>query len=709
VSAQQSTLTPAERLRAFVQSAFPDRKEIASVSLGNTAHEAWKQLSIAAGVNERTLARAIAKVLGLEPAESLANSDPFVTRVLPEAFALQQLVFPVREHNGRLVIAAAFPFVGGGLWRAEFLADRKLEVLVATPDDVEIAISRAYSRAAENRAGTLGTISLTESGDPTSASGSDFSAVVQLSRALLVKAIEERASDLHIQPFAGGGMVRIRVDGLLRRIAFISGPVREALVRYTKAQGGMDPTNNRIAQDGRMSLILGGNDYELRLSVLPANRGETLVIRILDQSRVHHLRNSGFSVAALQKLRQLAGNTSGVILVTGPTGSGKSSTLYGMLNEINRVGVNMVTVENPVEYRVPGISQVEVNVKAGLTFSSALRSILRQDPDVILVGEIRDAETAEIAMQAALTGHLVLSTLHTNDALTAIPRLTDLGVQPSVLADAVIGVVAQRLFRRLCARCREPVGEPLQPDEKFFCDVVGERPAYRAMGCTACGGSGYFGRFPVAEVVEMTPELGTAIAGGEHDLAKLRAFNQGPVSSMSGTAAARVISGDTTAREVTRVIGQRFWTDVSRIFARPIAAGAVANITGSVNENAGIGVLIFSMDAETAKGWAHAFEGGEFVAHVASDPDDARRALEKHGDIMLLVVDLEAGTPDENVELLKRLRIAMAWTRLPAIVIVPRDDSRLQAILEEHDVSDYLRKPLDGAAIASRARAVLAR
>ncbi len=405
-------------LHILVTRAFPASEALRTLISDQSLVTAWKQLAVAAGVDKWALAGAIAKELSLEAPGSLNSPDPFAAQLLPENLAREYFMLPLREESGVLVVACAAPYDENGLQRVHFVTNRTLKVLVVPPDELEWAIVNAYSRLTQLHANQIGTLLWTAEGKTVGPDASGEHALVQLARSLLMEAIKARASDIHIQPFSGGGLVRIRVDGVLQRMAFVPGPVLQALLRYFKAQGGMDPTNDRVPQDGRMSLVLGSHDYDLRLSVLPASRGERLVIRFLDQSRVYKLSGAGLSTAAMQSLRKLGANSSGVVLITGPTGSGKTSTLYAMLAEINRTGVSIITVENPVEYRVAGISQVEVNAKAGLTFASALRSILRQDPDIILIGEIRDGETADIAMQAALTGHLVLSTLHTNDALT---------------------------------------------------------------------------------------------------------------------------------------------------------------------------------------------------------------------------------------------------------------------------------------------------
>ncbi len=710
--AQSDSMSPISNLYAVAARAYPDCKTLEPLSGEQSIRLAWKQLAAAIGIDQWTLARAFAKEKGLDVADNLAATDSFAVLLVPEKLATDHLILPLYEEGGKLVVACAPPFDDDGLRRVQFVSDRILKVLVAPPEALEIAVVNAYARAAEHQTNTIGTLLWTDEGDSLRHGAVEENTIVRLARSLLIEAIKARASDVHMQPFTGGGLVRIRVDGILQRLTFIPAAVLQAVIRYFKAQGGMDPTNDMMPQDGRMSLVIGRQDFDLRLSVLPASRGERLVIRFLDQSRVYKLSGSGLSTAALQMLRKLSANSSGVVLVTGPTGSGKTSTLYSMLAEINRTGVSIITVENPVEYRVAGISQVEVNPKAGLTFATALRSILRQDPDVILIGEIRDAETADIAMQAALTGHLVLSTLHTNDALTAIPRLMDLGIQPSILADALAGVVAQRLFRRLCLDCRKPVTEPLWPDERLFLEVVGERPLYRADGCDTCKGTGYLGRQPVTEIVEMTPEFRKQLAAGHSDLSNLRDLIKGSLSSLSHGAAMRVISGDTTAGEATRVIGQRFWNDLAREYGRDLQPGAVTSLVRDDDSlSADVGALLFGADGAARQAIAASLEESAIHVHVTDNPEMVRRVIEKNEGISLGIIDLEVGVDvsESAIDLLVRLRRALAWSRLPVLIIAPARDLLLQKILEEHGVADYLVKPVSPETVLARVQAILAR
>ena len=331
---------------------------------------------------------------------------------------------------------------------------------------------------------------------------------------IISEGILSRASDIHIEPEEGGVAVRYRIDGVLRQIMKIPRNAGLPLISRIKIMSSLDIADRLRPQDGRARVAVNGQPIDLRVSTLPAAQGEKVVIRILDsRATVKSLESLGFNPGETAAITTLLQNHEGVILVTGPTGSGKTTTLYSMIRQIQTEGVNIVTVEDPVEYRMQGIVQVQVQEKAGLTFGSALRSILRQDPNVILVGEIRDKETAQIAVQASLTGHLVLSTLHTNDAANAVTRLVDIGVEAYKIAAALRGVIAQRLMRKLCPTCKEVWMEA--PPEKIRKWISKGTPMYRAAGCPDCAMTGYRGRFSIIEVLTVSPEVERRIAAGE--------------------------------------------------------------------------------------------------------------------------------------------------------------------------------------------------
>jgi type II secretory ATPase GspE/PulE/Tfp pilus assembly ATPase PilB-like protein len=324
---------------------------------------------------------------------------------------------------------------------------------------------------------------------------------------LIADGITSRASDIHVEPTDAGVIVRYRIDGVLREIMKIPRKAGIPLISRMKIMSGMDIADRLRPQDGRARVAVNGNPVDLRVSSLPASHGEKIVIRILDQKgTVLTLNALGMAASERETIEELVRHKEGIVLVTGPTGSGKTTTLYACLRLVQNTGVNIVTVEDPVEYRLgANIVQVQTNDKAGLTFASALRSILRQDPDVVLIGEIRDVETAQIAVQASLTGHLVLSTLHTNDAPNAVTRLVDIGMESYKIASALRGIVAQRLLRRLCTHCRVPDDAP--PGRAMAPWVPAGTKLFKAAGCSECSETGYRGRFSIVEVLVMTQEL----------------------------------------------------------------------------------------------------------------------------------------------------------------------------------------------------------
>lgn len=689
-------------LRKAILKAFPNHTDLADIHLDEDYARTWQNFARALGINSADLAQALAPYFGMEVAPSLEKVTSEALEVLPLAFCQANNLLPLSLDGDVLSIVTADPQDFAVRERARFLAGRPIKWLLSSPQAIEDAQIVVFSREAER----LSAPALAKYRDDL---GYDENAIVKLSRALMATAIEHRASDLHIQPFLGAYVARIRVDGLLRRLNMLPDAVAITLIRHIKAVCGMDSTNNLVPQDGRMSMVIDGRDFDMRVSTLPANRGERLVIRFLDQGRVHRLSGAGFSLAALQTLRRVISRPSGLVIMTGPTGCGKTSTLYAMLAELNRSSVNILTVEDPVEYRIPGISQVEVNDKAGRGFAATLRSMLRQDPDVVLVGEIRDRETAEIAAQAALTGHLVLTTLHTNDAITAIPRLLNLGVQPSILADSLIAVVAQRLCRTLCPACKQPVVEPLAPDEQLFFDLTRNRPSYRPKGCPACEDTGYRGRLPIVDIIEMNKELRDAIAVGESRIAALDELRTTGLKSLAASGSLRVISGDTTVSEVMDAVGPSFWHEVSRHYGAYFSMESAASIP--INAAEGQGVLLMSKDGDLAASLTPILESKGFRLVVAETAELAHERLENDEEIAFIIGDVpESFSTDEAAKMLQHNRFHISWARLPAIVLLPESLMDSQEELRRTGVMGaFMGKPIDSSAVMSHIRRSQAR
>lgn len=380
--------------------------------------------------------------------------------------------------------------------------------------------------------------------------GEDDAPIVRLLNAILSESLKEGASDIHIEPYEQQALVRFRLDGVLRTVLTPSVQITPLLISRIKVMAKLDIAERRLPQDGRMSVKLAGRHIDLRISTMPASHGERVVMRLLDkQAGQLQLDDLGMPTAIKAQLDELIARPHGIVLVTGPTGSGKTTTLYAGLQRMDRSGRNIMTVEDPVEYDLPGISQTQINIKAGMTFARGLRAILRQDPDVVLIGEIRDGETAEIATQASLTGHLVLSTLHTNTAAGAIGRLQDLGVDGFLLASTVRGVISQRLVRLLCQRCRQP-----HSGDDYSRALLGERAAtlYKPIGCSDCNQTGFAGRQAIFELVVVDPPLQALIHDNAGELA-LEEQIRTAVPSLRSAGLDLVAAGATTIEEVLRV------------------------------------------------------------------------------------------------------------------------------------------------------------
>lgn len=487
---------------------------------------------------------------------------PGAIDVVPETLARRYHILPLDASTSRLEIATANPYDADCERTLGFWSGRAVGISLAPPLLIAERIEEAYGKSRKKRGFSLDDRAITPAkevgaevsydGDPVTQAGAP---VVRLVDRIVAGGISERASDIHLEPAERGLAVRYRIDGLLRQIMVLPSAVGVPLVSRIKIMAGMDIADRLRPQGGHATVTVDGARVDLRVSTLPASHGEKVVIRILDtRAAVRSLEGLGLDSVDAPRMKRLLEVREGLVLVTGPTGSGKTTTLYAALLEIQRRGVNVITVEDPVEYRIPGIVQVQINEKAGLTFASALRSILRQDPDVVLIGEIRDRETAAIAIQAALTGHLVFATLHTNDACCSITRLTDLGVDCAKLAGALKGIVAQRLIRKLCSDCRvvANAGAPL----RLRATVPGDAMVYAPVGCQSCAMSGYRGRLAVTEIVIPDVELERAIASGSPLESLVASARREGSRSLWDSGVTRLLTGDTSGDELMRVLEQ---------------------------------------------------------------------------------------------------------------------------------------------------------
>ena len=485
--------------------------------------------------------------------------DPAAATLIPEHLARRYAVVPVSiGADGTLTVAMADPGNVVALDDLRSITGRTIVRVAADREQVLAAINRFLrdDDELETLAGELTGLDDENSQLGATSAVVDDAPIVRFVNALITQAVQDRASDIHIEPQERDVRIRYRVDGVLHEVTTQSRRIVAGVVSRLKIMADLDIAERRIPQDGRLSLRAAGRVIDLRLSTLPTVFGEKVVMRILDKSSVlMELSDLGFLPDNYARFERSFRKPYGMILVTGPTGSGKSTTLYATLNVINNPGVNIVTVEDPVEYRLPGINQVQVNPKAGLVFSKALRSILRQDPDIVLIGEMRDHETAQIGMEAALTGHLVLSTLHTNDAPSAVTRLSEMGIEAFLVASAVDVVLAQRLARRLCARCKEPFHPTPSDMLTAGLPFEGDIPQlYRPGGCAHCANTGYRGRLALHEVMVVSEEIERLIVmrAPTEEISKY-AISQG-MRTLRDDGLAKVMLGETTIEEVARVV-----------------------------------------------------------------------------------------------------------------------------------------------------------
>ncbi|WIO74786.1 GspE/PulE family protein [Porticoccaceae bacterium LTM1] len=681
-----SSDAPIDALKKLISSAFPDCTSLNTIDFNGSYEQAWQVYSRLLGVDQLEMVKKIAPLVGYSVVEDLSNVPESVVGLLPFNFCQANNVLPVKLTDAGIQVATANPFDQNVAERVRFLANRSVQWVLAPPGLLSDSILSLFSKSAERQA-LPNQIKIDS--DPEKNEDS----IVRLGRALLETAVKERASDIHIQPYMGSSVVRIRVDGELRRLTVLTDVVAGTLIRHIKARSGIDSTNTLIPQDGRMSMVVNDRDYDLRISTLPASRGERLVIRLLDQGQVIRLSESGFSLAEVQLMRRQIARPSGLIVITGPTGSGKTSTLYSLLSELNSTSRNIITVENPVEYRMPGISQVEVNEKAGRGFGEVLRSILRQDPDVILIGEIRDTETAEIALRAALTGHLVFSTLHTNDALTTIPRLLDLGVEPTVLSDALIAVASQRLSRKLCEKCKVPVAKPYSRMEKYFFELTKHYPGARPVGCEECSYTGYRGRLPLMELIEVDPPLREAISSREMRLSKLQSACQSGLKSLAADGGLQIISGNTTISEVCKSIGHQFWSDLANYYGAGFDAQQADQFLESITEN--VAVVLISENQAQIEELAGVLTPEGYSCIATSSAEEANEVFKQNDNVSFVIFDLSDNlTLGEAIETLQNAGKVMYWSRLPAMVLVPGSLANKIDDLHDHGViSPCLVKP----------------
>ena len=511
--------------------------------------------------SEESVVKALSNQLGVE----IVN--PSQIKITDEILAMvegqllrKHLMIPIEMANDNTVrVAMADPMDINAIDDFTIVTNYQIEPCIATTREINIAIDKYYGNAealtAAEQYASERKAQLAELEEDESNADIENSPIVVLVKNMIEQAARQRASDIHVEALQNKVRVRYRIDGALQEKASYDIQLLPAIIARLKVIGGMDIAEKRKPQDGRITLIVDRREYDIRASILPTVYGEKAVMRLALKIGLQRDKSElGLKPYEMKVFDHILANPNGIILVTGPTGSGKSTTLYTALAELNREDVNIITVEDPVEANIDGINQVQTNSKAGLTFATALRSILRQDPDIIMIGEIRDAETANIAVQASITGHLVVSTLHTNSSAATVTRLTDMGLESYLVADSVVGILAQRLVRRLCPNCKKM--RPASRDEKklmLIKDLDRDVQIYEPVGCPQCGDTGYYGRIGVYEIMEVTPALKRIISRGEGTEAiRDQAIKDG-MHTLRMSASEYVQEGITSVTEMLRV------------------------------------------------------------------------------------------------------------------------------------------------------------
>ena len=664
-------------------------------------------------VTDVQICEAIAEQLQIPAADLVAVDIP--TEVLsrvPKELAIKYGCLPWFVEGRDLYLIMADPTNIVAADAVAFAAGLRVRPVVAPELEVVAAIQRFYaaeetSMAQLEEMDVAEQLSVVAEGDIDAAADEDVAEaalaapVVKLVNAVLADAVRAGASDIHIEPQQRDVSLRYRVDGLLRQVMRMPLRVHNKVVSRIKIMANMDISERRRPLDGRARLLVGTKSYDLRVSTLPTADGEKVVIRILVQERARvSLDELGFEMDVLEAFRGLLRRPQGMILVTGPTGSGKTSTLYAALNFVKSETINIVTIEDPVEYRLAGISQVAVSEKSGMTFAAGLRSILRQDPDVVMVGEIRDLETAEVAFQAAQTGHLVLSTLHTNDAPAAATRLVELGVPAYVVASSVIAIMAQRLVRRLCD-----------------CRAVSADGTASPRGCQACRFTGYRGRMALYELLRFTPRVRSVLLGqGAEDDVRRAGLASGMIT-VFGDGEKKAAKGLTTIEEVRRVAPPDDVVVETGAVERPVqtpetealvpASPLPLPLAREAQRSRPARILVVEDDAayrdvlrDTLKGEHYdvvaVASGDEALAHVYRDAPD------------LILTDLHMPGLD-GLELLQRLRSDLAMCRIPVVFLTVVDSTASEAAALDQGADDYLTKPVDRTLLLSRIRRALFR
>lgn len=739
--------TPRHWLASALARSVPDPSALDGVAAALPLGEAWRETCALLDWSPDQVARALADRFRLKRAD-LSAADPQAAALLPDKVARDRGLVALRHTDRTLVVATANPLDAEAEQEVAFLSGRTAEFEVATPDEIGEALEDRGEGAGSALFDVLDDLSeaveldsvrilAEEQAEEVSEREARATPVIRLTNLILQKAVQAGATDIHMEPERDEGRVRFRVDGVLQPFITLPLPALVRVVSRIKILSELDIADRIRPQDGRMRAEIGGRALDLRVSTVPVRSYEKVVIRILDSSATFDMEGLGLGGETEERLAELLSHRNGIVLVTGPTGSGKTTTLYAALTSLRSEELNISTVEHPVEYELRGISQIQVEPRKGVTFASALRALLRQDPDVILVGEIRDHETAEVAAHASLTGHQVLSTLHTNDAVGAVSRLQELGLHASVVASSLRGVVAQRLVRRLCPACARDVRSrwELPREERARWEATGVRPIRWAPGCDQCNGSGFRGRVPIVEILELDRDLSRAIAdeAGESALRDLL-VDQGH-RDLWDAGVRLVEAGVTSLTELERVVGAH--EDEEPAPARagkdapdgrdhgeaqpseapdrddgPDARPGDPEVPAPDPPEAGAAtrrILVVEDDTGTRTLIRAALVGAGYEVLESGDGEDALNRLGRD-DAGIDLVTLDLNMPRlGGMEVLEAMRSNPTTAHIPVVVATHSDDEASELALLSAGADDYMVKPVNPARLVSRIAAVLRR
>jgi type II secretory ATPase GspE/PulE/Tfp pilus assembly ATPase PilB-like protein len=679
------------------------------------------------------------------PIADLSSVSPEAKEAVPESLARKYRVLPLHVTDSTLDIATADPHDLDCERALGFATGRTVRMHLAAPNRILDRIEEVYrpDNAVEKLLEGMTQYDVQSLSEEESAEDLDLSAskaserpIIKLVDHIVAEGIQQRASDVHLESQEGGVVVTYRIDGVLRQAMVLPRAVGIPLVSRVKIMSGLDIADRLRPQDGRARVSVNGVRVDLRVSTLPASAGEKVVIRILDsRATVLALDGLGLGGREFDRVNQLINLREGIVLVTGPTGSGKTTTLYSALRTVQTRGVNIVTVEDPVEYKLNGVVQVQVNEKAGLTFAAALRSILRQDPDVVLVGEIRDHETATIATQASLTGHLVLSTLHTIDAASAVARLIDIGVEPFKIAAALKGVVAQRLLRRLCPHCKAPSTDPIPAKLRAW--IPDGTQIFKPVGCNECSQMGYRGRLAIMEVMVTTSEVERRISAADSTDAISEAAREGGMRTLWESGVDQVIAGVTDIEELFRVVEPPL-EEGARTAVKPVPAPAPAPANRpAIPTPAAVRAatprshpaFLPAEVLELVEDTVGSGKGGRHTILLVEDEEPLRLVLrdllEREGYTIVEAADgiqaldeIDRSAPDaivldlnlprlDGYGVLSHLRARPATASLPVLVLTAKSDEDNEVRVFEIGANDFISKPFRPRALSARLKALL--